>query len=91
MIVITVVLAVLVSLSVPASGGSQHCGDRIRSLVLDSCRQISQAYRQKHQQAFGMSTSGTIVKRENEVEPEFVVEYLNESKYDAWQHLHAKI
>lgn len=59
--------------------GVQHCNDKMRGLIENSCKTIMSAHKQRQEmyQAYP-----SIVKRENNFEPDYYVEYLNgESKY----------
>lgn len=70
---ISTVFAVLVARS-PAK--ADHCSDKMRTLIMDSCKAISLAHRQ---QLSPWSTTETpIVKRENEVEPEVNMEFISD-------------
>lgn len=60
--------------------GVQHCNDKVRELILDSCKNLNAAYKLRRE---SRQTHSVIVKRENEIENNNdLVEFLeNESEY----------
>lgn len=60
--------------------GIQHCNDKMRELIMDSCKNLNAAYKLRRN---SRQVHSAIVKRENEdeLESDFSVEFLeNESK-----------
>lgn len=61
--------------------GVTHCNDRIRGLIENSCKVMNTAYRERPDM---VNSYSSIVKRENNDEPEYSIEFLeNESKFAA--------
>lgn len=59
--------------------GVQHCNDKIRGIIENSCKLMTAAYRQGPETD---DNNSLIVKRENNNQTEFRIEFLeNESEY----------
>lgn len=73
-------LLICVNNSVANTDSQSHCNDKIRDLVMDSCRAISLAYNKQRHQDGGISSD--IVKREaiEEDEADFDVKFLSSGK-----------
>lgn len=69
-----VITFLFLSTSTATKEGVQHCNDKMRSLIENSCKTIMSAHKQRQEmyQAYP-----SIVKRENNFEPDYYVEYLD--------------
>lgn len=64
----------LVTISEATKDGVQHCNDKMRGLIENSCKTIMSAHKQRQEM---YDAYPSIVKRENDFEPEYYVEYLD--------------